>query len=126
MCAFGLSVNDARLERGQPPLGFINPLLYHLSRSHPPVFRDIRDGNNRCRTQSEPCCPTGFQAAPGWVKDALAQQMTLREALLTLVRRANETYVLFPVSACISCLCRMRCPALARLTWPHSPPHWMR
>jgi tripeptidyl-peptidase I len=36
-------LNDARLRNGQPPLGFINPLLYSKA-TH--AFNDITTGNN--------------------------------------------------------------------------------
>ncbi|KAI1364802.1 peptidase S8/S53 domain-containing protein [Xylaria arbuscula] len=49
-------INEARLEAGKKPVGFIHPVLY----SHPEVFNDITVGDNRgCRT-------TGFPATTGW------------------------------------------------------------
>ncbi|KAI0505318.1 peptidase S8/S53 domain-containing protein [Xylaria bambusicola] len=49
-------INEARLEAGKKPVGFIHPILY----AHPEVFNDITVGDNRgCRT-------TGFPATPGW------------------------------------------------------------
>ncbi|KAF5358974.1 hypothetical protein D9758_004895 [Tetrapyrgos nigripes] len=49
-------LNDVRLRAGQPPLGFLNPLLYTI----PEGFNDITIGNN-------PGCGTeGFNATTGW------------------------------------------------------------
>ncbi|KZT42984.1 subtilisin-like protein [Sistotremastrum suecicum HHB10207 ss-3] len=49
-------VNDARLSKRLPPLGFLNPLIYKL----PFAFNDITAGNN-------PGCGTeGFNATKGW------------------------------------------------------------
>lgn len=49
-------LNDARLSKGLPSLGWLNPLLY----AHPEAFTDITKGSN-------PACGTGgFPAAPGW------------------------------------------------------------
>ncbi|EAU84439.1 tripeptidyl peptidase A [Coprinopsis cinerea okayama7 len=50
-------LNDARIAKGMPPLGFLNPLLYNRARSG---FNDITVGNN-------PGCGTpGFNATKGW------------------------------------------------------------
>ncbi|KAF7335278.1 Tripeptidyl peptidase A [Mycena sanguinolenta] len=50
-------LNDARLKKGLPPLGFLNPLLYSKAASG---FNDITVGNN-------PGCGTeGFNATVGW------------------------------------------------------------
>lgn len=55
---------------GLPPLGFVNPLLYSLSRTYAKgavrPFKDITIGNNKCSSFSEHCCHHGFSAAPGW------------------------------------------------------------
>jgi tripeptidyl-peptidase-1 len=65
-------LNDVRLNAGNPPLGFINPLLYQLYEQDPSYFNDIVVGNNRCSQQSISylgvfyCCPNGFNAAPGY------------------------------------------------------------
>ena len=49
-------LNEARIESGKGPLGFLNPLLYQ----NPGAFNDITIGNN-------PGCGTpGFSAVPGW------------------------------------------------------------
>ncbi|KAG7098096.1 hypothetical protein E1B28_000070 [Marasmius oreades] len=50
-------LNDARLKKGQPPLGFLNPLIYSKGGDG---FNDIVFGNN-------PGCGTpGFNATKGW------------------------------------------------------------
>ncbi|KAJ6515249.1 subtilisin-like protein [Mycena sanguinolenta] len=50
-------LNDARLNKGLPPLGFLNPLLYSKAAGG---FNDITAGNN-------PGCGTeGFNATVGW------------------------------------------------------------
>merc|ERR1712137_1423860 len=60
-------LNDLRLNAGQPPLGFVNPLLYDLSQSNTGSFRDVSVGNNACGGFGPPyCCANGFSAAPGW------------------------------------------------------------
>lgn len=49
-------INEARLNAGKNPVGFINPVLY----AHPEVMNDITIGNN-------PGCGTnGFNATKGW------------------------------------------------------------
>jgi len=52
-------LNDIRLVKGKPTLGFFNPLLYSWS-SVPFAFQDVLTGNNR-----KGCCP-GFDARAGW------------------------------------------------------------
>ncbi|KAI4155760.1 MAG: hypothetical protein LQ340_000780 [Diploschistes diacapsis] len=48
-------INNAQLNMGKSPVGFINPALY----SHPEVLNDITNGTN-------PGCDTiGFEAIPG-------------------------------------------------------------
>ncbi|RPD69202.1 family S53 protease [Lentinus tigrinus ALCF2SS1-7] len=50
-------LNDARLNSGQPPLGFINPLLYSQGAA---ALNDVTSGSNPgCGTQ-------GFPALEGW------------------------------------------------------------
>ncbi|KAF8268688.1 subtilisin-like protein [Lactarius quietus] len=50
-------LNDYRLSKDKPPLGFLNPWLYGDAR---PGFNDITSGSN-------PGCNTeGFSAVPGW------------------------------------------------------------
>jgi len=49
-------LNDARLQAGKSPLGFLNPILY----KNPQVLNDITSGSN-------PGCGTnGFPATTGW------------------------------------------------------------
>lgn len=51
-------VNDARISRGKPPLGFINPTIY--STGFAGGFKDITNGTN-------PGCGTlGFNTTQGW------------------------------------------------------------
>ncbi|KAF5363393.1 hypothetical protein D9756_000248 [Leucocoprinus leucothites] len=49
-------LNDARLSKGLPPLGFLNPLLYSI----PEAFNDITVGHN------SGCGTTGFNVTEGW------------------------------------------------------------
>eukprot|EP01133_Synstelium_polycarpum_P014079 gene14079-16595_t len=54
-------LNSQRLNKGKPPLGFINPLLYHAP---PKIFKDITEGDNKCTSI---CCGlNGFQSTAGW------------------------------------------------------------
>jgi tripeptidyl-peptidase-1 len=49
-------INNARMDVGKKPGGFINPVLY----AHPYVLNDITNGTN-------PGCGTsGFEASAGW------------------------------------------------------------
>ena len=52
--------------RRSTPLGFINPLLYHLGATCPHCFQDVQHGHNWCTEQG--CCGPnfGFAAAPGY------------------------------------------------------------
>ncbi|EFA79323.1 peptidase C53 family protein [Heterostelium album PN500] len=61
-------LNDIRLNAGNPPLGFFNPLLYQIAQDHPDAFYDVIVGNNRCGvTDSLPtCCTYGWSAVPGF------------------------------------------------------------
>lgn len=58
--------NDARLNAGKPPLGFINPLLYYLNDVHPEAFNDVVVGNNGARKGGGLICDQSFGAAGGW------------------------------------------------------------
>jgi tripeptidyl-peptidase-1 len=49
-------INDARMNVGKKPIGFINPVLY----AHPYVLNDITNGTN------PGCGTTGFNASLGW------------------------------------------------------------
>jgi tripeptidyl-peptidase-1 len=54
-------LNDVRLSKGEPPLGFINPWLYSVA-GPAGCFNDINDGSkNNCYAGSD-----GFAALPGW------------------------------------------------------------
>jgi hypothetical protein len=62
-------VNTARLEAGQPTLGWLNPTLYSLhaaSSSSASFVNDIVEGSNHCAAGGMVCCDEGFRAAPGW------------------------------------------------------------
>ncbi|KAJ1460860.1 peptidase S8/S53 domain-containing protein, partial [Pelagophyceae sp. CCMP2097] len=60
-------VNSDRLSKGQPSVGFANPVLYALAESHPGVFHDIVKGSNECPANVTACCANvGFYATPGW------------------------------------------------------------
>ena len=51
------TLNQAREDAGQPPLGFLNPFLYlHMS-----ALNDVTDGSNNYCDE-----PDGFPAAKGW------------------------------------------------------------
>ncbi|GAA93850.1 uncharacterized protein L969DRAFT_70212 [Mixia osmundae IAM 14324] len=68
-------LNDARLAKGLPPLGFINPLIWKLEGKG---FNDIVTGS------TDGCDTPGFLAAPGW--DAASGWGTMRfRDLLKLV-----------------------------------------
>eukprot|EP00007_Cunea_sp_BSH-02190019_P007550 CAMPEP_0174234830 /NCGR_PEP_ID=MMETSP0417-20130205/4466_1 /TAXON_ID=242541 /ORGANISM="Mayorella sp, Strain BSH-02190019" /LENGTH=632 /DNA_ID=CAMNT_0015313247 /DNA_START=46 /DNA_END=1944 /DNA_ORIENTATION=+ len=59
-------INDIRLNKGLPSLGFVTPRLYQIARDHPgEAFYDITEGNIRCSSVGF-CCKTGFMAAKGW------------------------------------------------------------
>lgn len=59
-------INDQRLAKGLPTLGFVNPLLYQIAAQHPgEAFLDITSGNSNCSADGS-CCQTGFPTAPGW------------------------------------------------------------
>lgn len=49
-------LNQARLDVGKQPLGFLNPLLY----ANPSAFNDITSGGN------QGCGTSGFTAVSGW------------------------------------------------------------
>ena len=39
-------INNERLLRNMPPMGFVNPFLYTAFDLHPEAFNDITSGNN--------------------------------------------------------------------------------
>lgn len=60
-------VNDHLWEKKGTKLGFVNPLIYHLSNNCKNCFNDINDGHNWCT--EETCCNStnfGFQGADGY------------------------------------------------------------
>eukprot|EP01096_Ripella_sp_DP13-Kostka_P006556 TRINITY_DN235_c0_g1_i1.p1 TRINITY_DN235_c0_g1~~TRINITY_DN235_c0_g1_i1.p1 ORF type:complete len:811 (-),score=412.50 TRINITY_DN235_c0_g1_i1:70-2334(-) len=65
-------LNDVRLRHNKPPLGFINPLFYQLSATHPEAFNDVTVGSNNDGDIQPPgspyptFCPYGFSCNPGW------------------------------------------------------------
>lgn len=54
-------LNDARLARSKPPMGFLNPFLY----AHPHVFTDVTVGDNAI-TRNGRRVKYGFNATRGW------------------------------------------------------------
>jgi len=57
-------LNAKRIERGRPPMGFINPWLYNLHDKHPACFSDITKGHNRCSYNF--FFDEGFRSMVGW------------------------------------------------------------
>ena len=61
-------VNAARLARGYPTVGFVNPALY--ANNFTVGFNDVLDGKNNCVQPDGDgnvvCCSQGFTGAPGW------------------------------------------------------------
>jgi tripeptidyl-peptidase-1 len=56
-------LNDARLNAGKAPLGFLNPLLYKMPANN---FHDITSGNNAWSRDGDAPCKYGYSADPGW------------------------------------------------------------
>lgn len=54
-------INEARLQAGMKPLGFLNPFLYQ----HPEAFNDIVKGTNAIGRGTGPV-PFGFKCTKGW------------------------------------------------------------
>eukprot|EP01116_Phalansterium_solitarium_P022285 TRINITY_DN7300_c0_g2_i1.p1 TRINITY_DN7300_c0_g2~~TRINITY_DN7300_c0_g2_i1.p1 ORF type:complete len:556 (-),score=200.62 TRINITY_DN7300_c0_g2_i1:135-1802(-) len=54
-------INDARLNAGKQPMGFLNLFLYQTLASTPDAFFDITTGSN-----DNGCCTPGFSARVGW------------------------------------------------------------
>jgi tripeptidyl-peptidase-1 len=71
-----LLLNKQRASRGQPKLGFLNPLLYALNEECPQVFQDITQGETSCGSVGMSCCPRGHIATKGW--DATSGVGTIR------------------------------------------------
>jgi len=59
-------LNDARLNAGKKPLGFLAPLLYQMQTTSPSTFNDITQGSSswsRCQDNS---CKYGYGCSTGW------------------------------------------------------------
>jgi len=57
-------LNQIRLDKNSPPLGFLNQWIYQTWAAHSDAFFDVVVGNNLlvcCQSQ-----PSGFETAPGW------------------------------------------------------------
>jgi hypothetical protein len=54
-------LNDARMNHGKSPLGFLNPWLYSTLKSDPSAFQDITQGSN-----GNSHCNGGWTAIKGW------------------------------------------------------------
>nr|CCA23891.1 tripeptidylpeptidase putative [Albugo laibachii Nc14] len=61
-----IRMNEWLLERGDPMLGFLNPLLYQMQKVCPYVFIDILHGDNACGSTGMQCCTQGHYAMEGW------------------------------------------------------------
>merc|ERR1711879_66052 len=61
-------LNDARLNAGKAPLGFITPLMYQTYSDAPACWNDITVGHNKCGAYgwAPVCCETGYTATVGW------------------------------------------------------------
>jgi len=61
-------LNEARLARGKPPMGYLNPFLYQ----HPEAFNDVTHGDNWKRRinmlffELELTTPAGWNCTTGW------------------------------------------------------------
>ena len=61
--------NEARMQAGMPPMGFVTPWLYHVAATNPAAFTDITEGDIGCfsgGTTTARCCEHTFSAAEGW------------------------------------------------------------
>jgi len=58
-------LNDVRLNKGLPPLGFLNPLLYQLQQTYDDAFFDVVVGNNFWPCGCDPHL-NGFLCSKGW------------------------------------------------------------
>jgi len=62
-------INDARIQAGKSPLGFLNQIIYNLASTTPSAFNDVTSGTNNCCAGdqgSAVCCQYGFTATTGW------------------------------------------------------------
>jgi hypothetical protein len=60
-------LNDVRLRKKLPPLGFLNPRLYAAAAgaAGSELFKDIKSGNTKGNSSGSSCA-TGFPATAGW------------------------------------------------------------
>lgn len=54
-------INAHQMNKGRPPVGFVNPLLYHMAVKWPSAFVDITKGRISC---GESC--RAYAATKGW------------------------------------------------------------
>jgi tripeptidyl-peptidase-1 len=65
-------INNARINAGKSPLGFMNPLLYFIAQKFPEAFNTINatgfDNSCTYSIYNEPlsCCPYGFVGTSSW------------------------------------------------------------
>jgi len=85
-------MNDARMNLGMPPLGFLNQWLYQSYYANPEAFNDIVMGNNSCTANPYVCCPLGFPATTRY--DSVSGLGTLN--FLTLRNIALNPNTLYP------------------------------
>jgi len=58
-------LNDARLNAGKKPLGFLNQVLYQMQTSAPSAFHDITQGSSSW-SRSSVSCKYGYGCSTGW------------------------------------------------------------
>jgi len=58
-------LNDARLNAGKKPLGFLSPLLYTMQQDQPNTFHDITVGTSSW-SRSSSSCKYGYGCSEGW------------------------------------------------------------
>lgn len=54
-------LNEIRLAKGGPTMGFLNPFIYQAAANYTDAFFDVTIGDN-----AHGCCIFGFHCAPGW------------------------------------------------------------
>jgi tripeptidyl-peptidase-1 len=59
-------LNEYRLQNGQSPLGFLNPLLYDMAHAAPGSFWDVTVGNNRLDESAILPLTEGYSCTEGW------------------------------------------------------------
>ena len=60
-------LNQDRVKRGSPRLGFLNPALYKAASQHADeMFFDVVNGNSKCNSLTCETCTTGFPATKGF------------------------------------------------------------